>query len=55
MMSSPRAASETIDALSSQAGTAAMNCVSITSRNNIVLIQLPPYAPELSPMENVWA
>jgi hypothetical protein len=23
--------------------------------DNIVMIQLPPYAPELNPMENVWA
>ena len=22
--------------------------------NNIVLLPLPPYAPELNPMENVW-
>ena len=23
--------------------------------NNITLLDLPPYAPELNPMENVWA
>ena len=23
--------------------------------NNITLLKLPPYAPELNPMENVWA
>ena len=23
--------------------------------NNIVLLSLPPYAPELNPVENVWA
>ncbi len=23
--------------------------------DNIVLLPLPPYAPELNPMENVWA
>ena len=26
----------------------------LTSLDNIILLHLPPYAPELNPMENVW-
>jgi hypothetical protein len=27
----------------------------LTVPENLVLLQLPPYAPELNPIENVWA
>jgi transposase len=33
--------------------SAASACVRVPG--NIVLLDLPPYSPELNPMENVWA
>ena len=34
---------------------AGYNVASLDVPANITLIRLPPYAPELNPMENLWA
>ena len=40
--------------LSSSTAPAITLHAALASRDNITLINLPPYAPELNPIENVW-